>query len=78
MLVTPGGKQATMAALDAYSARVRLIAGGKGKGTPFGPVAERSVGVVVHAYLIGICRNLECPSLRTGGTDDHVHILCRH
>ena len=27
----------------------------------------------VHAYLAGICRNLNCPSLRTGGVDDHVH-----
>jgi REP element-mobilizing transposase RayT len=31
----------------------------------------------VHAYLAGICRNLDCPSLRTGGVEDHVHILCR-
>jgi REP element-mobilizing transposase RayT len=31
----------------------------------------------VHAYLVGICRNLDCPSLRIGGVDDHVHILCR-
>ena len=29
-----------------------------------------------HAYLAGICRNLESPSLITGGPDDHVHILC--
>jgi len=31
----------------------------------------------VHAYLVGICRNLDCPSLKTGGVEDHVHILCR-
>jgi REP element-mobilizing transposase RayT len=31
----------------------------------------------VHAYLVGICKNQECPSLRVGGTEDHVHILCR-
>jgi putative transposase len=31
----------------------------------------------VHAYLMGICRNLSCPSLQTGGVEDHVHILCR-
>ena len=31
----------------------------------------------VHAYLAGICRNLNCPSLQTGGVEDHVHILCR-
>lgn len=31
----------------------------------------------VHAYLTGICRNLNCPSIQTGGVEDHVHILCR-
>jgi putative transposase len=31
----------------------------------------------VHAYLHGICENQGSPSLRIGGTDDHVHILCR-
>jgi REP element-mobilizing transposase RayT len=30
-----------------------------------------------HAYLGGICRNLESPALIVGGTADHVHLLCR-
>jgi len=30
-----------------------------------------------HRYLAGICRNLKCPALVVGGTEDHVHILCR-
>jgi putative transposase len=30
-----------------------------------------------HAYLAGICNNLDCPSLIVGGVEDHVHILCR-
>jgi REP element-mobilizing transposase RayT len=30
----------------------------------------------VHAYLTGISRNLKCPSIETGGTEDHVHMLC--
>ena len=30
-----------------------------------------------HAYLAGTCRNLDSPSLRVGGIEDHVHILCR-
>jgi putative transposase len=30
-----------------------------------------------HAYLAGICSNQGSPSLRIGGIDDHVHILCR-
>ena len=32
----------------------------------------------LHAYLVGICRNLKCPSLIIGGVADHVHILCRY
>jgi putative transposase len=30
-----------------------------------------------HAYLVGICNNLGCPTLRVGGVADHVHMLCR-
>ncbi len=30
----------------------------------------------LHAYLGGICNNLECHSIKIGGTTDHVHILC--
>lgn len=31
----------------------------------------------LHNYLGGTCNNLDCPVLRVGGTQDHVHILCR-
>ncbi len=31
----------------------------------------------LHAYLIGILRNLDSPSLATGSVADHVHILLR-
>jgi REP element-mobilizing transposase RayT len=31
----------------------------------------------LHAYQVGICQNLGCPSLQIGGVEDHVHILCR-
>jgi REP element-mobilizing transposase RayT len=31
----------------------------------------------LHQYLGATCRNLDCPSLGTGGVSDHVHILCR-
>jgi REP element-mobilizing transposase RayT len=31
----------------------------------------------MHAYLAGICKNLEAPSLIVGGVEDHVHLLCR-
>jgi putative transposase len=30
-----------------------------------------------HAYLLGICKNQDSPSLCIGGVEDHVHILCR-
>jgi REP element-mobilizing transposase RayT len=30
-----------------------------------------------HAYLVGVCNNLDSPSIRVGGIEDHVHILCR-
>lgn len=30
-----------------------------------------------HAYLGGIDNNLDCPVRRVGGSEDHVHILCR-
>ncbi|MEX2317984.1 MAG: transposase [Pirellulales bacterium] len=30
-----------------------------------------------HAYLAGICRNLDSPALIVGGVEDHVHVLCR-
>jgi len=29
-----------------------------------------------HAYLVGVCNNLDSPSIRVGGVEDHVHILC--
>lgn len=44
---------AVLAALDAYPSGVRLIAGGRAKGTPFGPLAHAARGGVVHAYLMG-------------------------
>ena len=44
---------AAIAALDAYPARVHLIAGGRAKGTPFAPLADAARGVVVRAYLVG-------------------------
>lgn len=31
----------------------------------------------LHAYMTGICDNLDAPSLMIGGVADHVHILCR-
>jgi len=30
-----------------------------------------------HKFLGGTCKQLDCPVLRVGGVEDHVHILCR-
>ena len=30
----------------------------------------------LHAYLGGVCKNLECHPVKIGGYTDHVHILC--
>ena len=31
----------------------------------------------LHAYLGSVSRQLECPPIRVGGAEDHVHLLCR-
>jgi REP element-mobilizing transposase RayT len=31
----------------------------------------------LHAYLGGISKQLECPPVRIGGAEDHVHVLAR-
>ncbi len=36
---------------------------------------DREVRSALHAYLTGILQNLQCPSLQTGGTADHIHTL---
>jgi putative transposase len=38
---------------------------------------DASIRGETHAYLGGVCRNLESPSLIIGGVEDHIHILCR-
>jgi len=30
----------------------------------------------MHAYIAGVCRTLESPSIIVGGIEDHVHVLC--
>jgi putative transposase len=30
-----------------------------------------------HRYLAGISKELQCPAIRIGGVDDHVHLLAR-
>jgi REP element-mobilizing transposase RayT len=39
---------------------------------------EKELRDRLHAYLAGICKNLDSPALIVGGFQDHVHLLCRH
>lgn len=41
------------------------------------PWIRENIEQELHAYLGGILRDLECPSLVIGGTADHVHFLFR-
>ncbi|RYD27401.1 MAG: IS200/IS605 family transposase [Verrucomicrobiaceae bacterium] len=43
--------------------------------TPF--LKDPGIRSETHAYLAGISRNLDCPSILIGGVEDHVHILAR-
>lgn len=38
---------------------------------------DQAVRDALHAYLGGISRQLECPPIRIGGVEDHVHVLAR-
>ena len=31
----------------------------------------------LHAYIGGVCRDADSPALTVGGTEDHLHLLCR-
>ncbi|WP_425399816.1 IS200/IS605 family transposase [Aeoliella sp.] len=37
---------------------------------------ETDIETELHAYLVTICKTLNCPAHKIGGTDDHVHIAC--
>ncbi len=32
---------------------------------------------LLHSYLGGISKTLDCPPLTVGGVEDHVHMLCQ-
>jgi REP element-mobilizing transposase RayT len=44
--------------------------------TPF--LKDQTLRASLHAYMAGICKNLESPALIIGGAHDHVHLLTRH
>jgi len=37
---------------------------------------NKAVREELHAYLIGVMKNLECPSLEINSVEDHIHLLC--
>ncbi|MCW1887773.1 IS200/IS605 family transposase [Luteolibacter flavescens] len=39
------------------------------------PVLSATLQAELHPYLAGILDRIDCPSLRTGGVEDHVHML---
>ena len=39
------------------------------------PLITPTVRPHLHAYLVGILQKIGCPSLQTGGVEDHIHIL---
>ena len=41
------------------------------------PVIAPEVRTELNAYVVGILRQLECPSILVNSVADHVHILCR-
>jgi len=38
---------------------------------------DKSQRDLLHAYLGSISKELDCPPILVGGTEDHVHLLCR-
>jgi len=40
------------------------------------PFIHEQIENRLHAYIGGICNDLECPPIKIGGYYDHVHILC--
>jgi len=40
------------------------------------PLIKGPIENDLHAYLGGICNNLECQPIKIGGYTDHIHILC--
>ena len=40
------------------------------------PLIHQPIETELHSYLGGICNGLECYSVKIGGYEDHIHILC--
>jgi len=40
------------------------------------PLIDAVIEAPLHAYLGGVCKELDCLPVKVGGYYDHVHILC--
>jgi REP element-mobilizing transposase RayT len=38
---------------------------------------DKSVRGILHSYLGGISKQLDCPPILVGGVEDHIHLLAR-
>ena len=52
--------------------RVHVIFSTKGRV----PSLSSEIRPELYAYAATVLKNLECPAIQIGGTEDHVHILC--
>lgn len=41
------------------------------------PLIDAAIQPNLHAYMATICKSTDCPAIKIGGVDDHVHIACR-
>jgi putative transposase len=41
------------------------------------PFISPSIRNELYSYIGGVLNNIECHPINIGGTDDHIHILCR-
>jgi putative transposase len=39
------------------------------------PFIDETLEDELHRYISGICRDMQCPPVQTGGTSDHLHTL---
>jgi len=37
---------------------------------------DKALREEMHSYLAGACKNMDSPSLKVGGVEDHVHVAC--
>ena len=40
------------------------------------PLINDAIEHELHAYIGGICKDLDCTAIKVGGDVDHIHVLC--